>query len=412
MRITDRFLLSLFAFALLFVSACEDPSSVGLVDDAGGNAIVDELPISNFQSTPTSGVNSGTDRILLGQVNDPVLGEIAATGFLDFTLSNTPSDEYLEAEVDSLILTLTLDTLYTYGNPDEAITFDVFEVMSEFDVVTEREELPEQDMVRLFEISVTPGTRTVSVPFPDDWVQQNNQLLRPEIPEVFSENAFNSDFHGLKFVPTSGNGFIRVISNSTSSFLRGVEVTADTTDTDPFVNYLAGNSITSYERLTEPQLPEERVLLQSDVGSNVEFNLELSQLTEFAGVNRAALEIRFDTTTFAAIEDFVRPDVGSLTLVGIVTDSLENSVEALEACGVPNVSICILSNSRLTPEATLTFDENRFRNEIERRSQGLEVFKHYEIRFPVPNAANAIILHDLDSPENPPSFVLTYTILN
>ena len=412
MRIKDRFFLSLFAVALLSLSACEDPSSVGLVDDAGGNAIVDELPIVNFLSAPTSGVNSGTDRMLIGQINDPVLGEITATGYIDFTLSNRPSDEYLNAEIDSLILNLTLDTLYTYGNLDQEITVDVYEVMAEYDIVTEREDLPERNMVKLFDFSVLPGTRTVSVPFPDDWIQQNNQLLRPAIPDVFSENAFNTDFHGLALVPTSGNAFIRVIGNSTSSFLRGVEVTADTTDTDPFVNYLAGNSITEYNQITAPQLPDERVLLHSDVGSHIEFNLELSEITEFAGVNRAALEVRFDTTTFAAVENFVRPDVGSLTLVGIVADSLENTVEALDACGVPNVSICILSNSRLTQDATLVFDENRFRSEIERRSLGLEVFKHYEIRFPVPNAANAIIFHDVNSPENPPSFVLTYTILN
>ena len=412
MRIKDRFFLSLCTVVLLLLSACEDPSSVGLVDDAGGNAIVDELPIVNFQSAPTSGVNSGTDRILIGQVSDPILGEIKATGYLDFTLSNRPSDEYLNSEIDSLILNLTLDTLYTYGNLEEEVTFDVFEVMSEYEVVTEREELPEQNMVKLFDFSVLPGTRTVAVPFPDDWIQQNNQLLRPAIPEVFSENAFNTDFHGLVFVPTGGNALIRILGNSTSSFLRGVEVTADTTDTDPFVNYLAGNSITAYDQITEPQLPEQRALLHSDVGSNIEFNLELSQITDFAGVNRAALEVQFDTTTFGATEGFVRPDVGSLTLVGIVTDSLENSVEALEACGIPNISICILSNSRLTPEATLTFDDARFRTEIERRSLGLEVFKHYEIRFPISNAANAIIFHDANSEENPPSFVLTYTILN
>ncbi|MBX2818846.1 MAG: DUF4270 domain-containing protein [Rhodothermaceae bacterium] len=412
MRIKDRFFLSLFVTALLAFSACEDPSSVGLVDDAGGNAIVDELPISSFNSTPISGVNSGTDRILMGQVNDPVLGEITATGYLDFTLSNRPADDYLNGEVDSLILNLTLDTLYTYGNSSEPVTFDVYEISTAYDVVTEPEELPEQDVIKLFEFSVTPGTRLVSVPFPDDWIERNNQLLRPAIPEVFSENAFNTDFHGLKFVPTSGNAFIRILGNSTSSFLRGVEVTADTTDTDPFVNYLAGNSITAYDQITEPQLPDQRVLLHSDVGANIEFDLDLSQITDFAGVNRAALEVQFDTTTFSAVESFIRPSVGSLTLVGIVADSLENTVEALEACGVPNVSVCILSNSRITNQSTFTFDDSRFRNEVERRFMGLDVFKHYEIRFPIPNAANAIIFHDMNSEENPPSFILTYTVLN
>ena len=412
MRIKDRFFLSLSVILLLLMSACEDPSSVGLVDDAGGNAIVDQLSITNFESTPTSGVNSGTDRILIGQVNDPVLGQIVATGYLDFTLNSTPSDDYLNSEIDSLILNLTLDTLYTYGNLSEEVTFDVFEITSEFELITEREELPEAEPAPLFQFSVLPGSRTVSVPFPDAWVLENNQLLRPSIPEIISENAFNTDFHGIRIVPTSGNALLRIIANSASSFLQGIEVTADTTDADLIVNYLAGNDISAYERTTDPQFPEGRALLQSDVGTNIELNLSLDQLTDFAGVNRAALEVSFDTTSFEAVDDFVRPAVSDLTLVGIVSDSLENSEEAFDACGIANVSICFLSSGRLTNDATFTFDSNELREEVERRTLGMEVFKHYEIRFAVPNSANAILFHDTNSPENSPSFVLTYTVLN
>lgn len=117
--------LGVFLLVLSFISGCQDPILVGgtLLDDEKLNiGITNDFDL-NTKVIPGDSVitylpNLDSRTYLLGQLDDPIFGNIAAELYLKFKLSTT-KPTYLSEEklrFDSLVLVLQYDTLGTYGN--------------------------------------------------------------------------------------------------------------------------------------------------------------------------------------------------------------------------------------------------------------------------------------------------------
>ena len=370
---------------VLLASACEDPSNVGLglLDDAGGDPIVAIAPFSTFESEVQEGISSGDNEVLVGRVNDPLLGEITAEGYLDF-FSAVLTTAYEEAQVDTVLLRLT--PVYVYGDTLEEVSIEVHEVQEEFQVLgTTRDEIPPVSTTPLLNFSFMPTDTLVVVPMPDEWITQRQADLKT--------TDFSDLFFGLKMTSTGGNAIIGFDNTSNISSLQGIAA-GDT------VNYFAQKSFTDFARLTEPQIPADRILIQQGTGPHLRVNFDLTQLQE-VGLNRAALRLDVDTTLLDQNlpTGFVRPEVSSVSLFGVFEDSTFFRV----ANDIPVAS-----------DGSLVIETLDFRNFVQESLLGTDVFEEYELRFTsaLVNTVNPIVFHDTTSADKPPSLILTYTPLN
>ncbi|MFQ5572124.1 MAG: hypothetical protein ACE5G0_20800, partial [Rhodothermales bacterium] len=194
--------LLLFGFLLLSFAACDDPSGVGVgLIEEGGEPVVRALSPTFFDETPMNDITgqnilSGVgSRVLTGQVNDPMFGDITATGYVDFlsTFDTTGSPTILGAA-------LRLIPNYAYGDTTNAVTLnltDLIEIWSP-DGARADTTLPTGSFVTSF--SFTPSDTLVDVPLPEPWVTDRDTTL--------SSAFFAENFHGFALETVSGNAVV------------------------------------------------------------------------------------------------------------------------------------------------------------------------------------------------------------
>ena len=368
---------------LLGLTACEDPSSVGLglVGDEGGAPVVSTMPFSHVALAPEPGLRDNTGQVLVGVVDDPTLGPFQATGYVDFQINTSQPEAYRNGVVDAAIL--RLENTYVYGDTLQEITLALHEALAEYSATgSTLDSLPPLGP-EITRFSFLPTESVVSAPLPADWVAAHDATLR--------STQFAAEFHGFQLVPVSGNaivGFANVVASA--SDLRSI-VGSDTVD------FGAVKSITRFEREGDaPALPG-RLVTQNGLGPRLHLNFDL---TPFAGnaVNRANLRLRVDTLALAPAPNFVRPAVTEMSLYGITQDS---------------VSV-LLDVGSVDQNAFLDFDSESFRSVVQALVLDAEPFDRYELRFPVTggNTVNALVMFDTTAVEAAPSVVLTTTPLN
>lgn len=402
---TTKCSLLLILSSLVVLAACEDPGTVGLglVEDAGGVPIVTEGGISEFAQEGSANVISRLDRFMAGQVNDPLTGEFNAIGYIDFTPGVIPAG-YSGGTVDSVSLLLEID--YVFGDTTQPVTIEVFDLLEEIETSElSRDNLTPASDAGIFQFSFMPTDTAALAVFPADWITTNNARLR--------SSTFATDFHGFKLVAVDGNAIVgfritRVSPDAaTNTALTGTAGTISHT-------YFAGNTYSEFNRLSDPQLAAGRVLIQEGVGPHVELRLDFSDVEE-SSLNRAALELRIDTTLYSETPDFVRPQPAGLNLFGIFEERetcLFTSTGILRRDGT--LACALASNVPVRSDGAIVFETLNFRSEVQNHLLDLEVFDYYEIQFPITSSSisvDAFAIHDTSSVVAPPTLVLTYTQL-
>ncbi|MEM8523243.1 MAG: DUF4270 family protein [Bacteroidota bacterium] len=127
-----------FIFALAFLFACNDPSTLGLdlvEEDQINIQFRDDVPF-RLTTTTARPVETYTpfanaiDGYLCGVLNDPVFGKSDASIYsefgLDFLLPDFGNPDLL---IDSIVLVLPYDTATVYGDTTDLITIEVYEII-------------------------------------------------------------------------------------------------------------------------------------------------------------------------------------------------------------------------------------------------------------------------------------------
>ena len=184
--------------ASLSVAACEDPSNVGvgLVGEGGGEPVVERVELAEFEDVEGTDVTGGTQLVLAGRVNDPLLGTLSATGHLDF-------DAVGGADVagfrDTTLASATLQLVpnYAYGDTTTEVTLQLSSVPDEFNAAgaTADTTLPAGEPIATFRFA--PTDTLVSVPLPEAWIAANDTTLR--------STRATSIFHGFQIAPAPGS---------------------------------------------------------------------------------------------------------------------------------------------------------------------------------------------------------------
>ncbi len=372
------------AFLLLSAAGCEDPSNVGigLIDDQTVGPETAILQPSRFEPSPYDDVTGNNDRILAGQVQDPMLAAITAHGYVDFALESSASGNFRNGPVTRAELRLVRD--YRYGDTTGTVTLRLRSMDAEWDPTAASSDTMLAAGPAILDFTIQARDTLVVVRLPQAWVTANESLLRGE--------SFASGFHGFQIEPVSGNrvtGFRR--NRSKFRVVSG----ADSTD------YATVKTFSAVARTGEPNIPADYVLLQDGFSRavTVDFTFEQSE----ALVNRVLLRLPADTTLLRQNlpSGFVRPTLREINVLGI------------DDAGR------IVTNSRLLPQlqfttilaadATFSLGVPQFTSAAAPWYRGVGEVTMLQVTAPFTNTLNPVLLRRPGGPARAPELVLTLT---
>jgi len=347
--------LSLLAGFLLF-SGCDDPSNVGqgLLDAQSGETRVTSLlpeTISSGDRADETGGNAGSGaiRALAGMVDDPVVGPIQSTGFIDFVPSSQFESAFVNGTVSWAGLELNLD--YRYGDTTGVVHFDLVSVPENWlsSDINADSDIPMGSVVASYEIPVSEGV--VTLPLPEAWVNANDATLRSA--------TFTDTFHGFGIVPTGGNAIVGF--RFSESRLRASAAAGDT------VSY-ALSKVGTQTDLSGATPPDNHAILQdgSPQGVFVRFPLRGEDLEESL-IHRVIVQLEAVDVSGQYPESFSRP------LPGVI------GLEAVSADGLTRLEIAEVS---INAAGEFVIDNTTLTNVFQSANLGKSVLDRFELFFP------------------------------
>lgn len=287
--------------SLLFLAACTDPTSdVGL--DLLGDSVnlhVKTLLSTSFSPSSLVDITGAAPRVLVGAADDPLTGQIEASGFLDFAgqFSGAPSDAISAVQ-------LRLARNYDYGDTTGVLQFSLHQVLAEWDQSGLKANTALTIGPEIINVNVTTRDTLITVDLPLSWIDANENLLR-------SDN-FGSEFYGFAFLD---NGSEQVAGfNSASTTLVATSTAGPTT-------FTVSSTYTKIDRKTEPDPPDDLVLFQDGAGPAISLDFNLNAYFFDQSINGAVLTFSADTIASQDTPaNFVRPLSDRLQLVAVTSD--------------------------------------------------------------------------------------------
>jgi hypothetical protein len=368
--------LALLFLGLLFWSACDDASTVG-VDLVGeqGAPTTERLSLSDLSAVPYEDVTGSTPRLLTGNVDDPALGRITATSLLDLSGSfGTPDDSTIQAVL------LRLSPNYVYGDTTASLTVTLAEVLDAWDDVdlTADTTIATADAA-LSEAAFVPTDSLVTLALPDAWITDNSDL--------FTGDAFEEGFDGFALRTTN--------SGAVTGFSAGDSELQVVTPSDT-ITYQITKTFSALAREGSPALPSDQAFLQDGVGPTIRFDVDLTSFSE-TPLNGAIVRFFARTETLGTLPPhFVRPSIERVQLVLVDEEDGEDIELQLDEVGVGE-------------DGRLSFRSTALRELLQRTTFGEDLYDALELRVaPTENTLNTLLLYTPEAPEEQePEVLLT-----
>jgi hypothetical protein len=297
--------LAVLAACTLALSACDDPSNVGLdlLDDEAAAPTTAQIDLP-AEALPLGDVTGEADRFLAGSVDDPVLGTIEATSFVDFGISNAAGESFRANAVDALVLRLRLD--YVYGDTTSTATLALYASDEERESTRNFRSdttLALGDLITTFQVD--PTAEEIDVPLPAAYLGAVESALRSE--------DFADEYNGLFLRQADGADKSAVLGfRFAEAELRAVQAG----DSVAFPARRSGVA-TFLQRTTPATLPAGRALLQDGLGPGLVLRPSLERFASSA-IHGVRLEVEVDTTINALTpQGFARPRLERLDLFAI-----------------------------------------------------------------------------------------------
>lgn len=309
-----RFAAVAAVLALFAVSACQDPSTVGLglIDDEASNPNVRVLASTAATESPyrlsTSGraTADGQTRVLVGDVRDALYGDARAVAYVDARAPTLPNG-FAERPVTRV--TLELRRSYVYGDTTAAVPVELRQIRLEPN--WRPEGLPSDTTLATGDLLATaqfgPRDSLVVVPLPAAWVAANGA--------VFSSAAFETAFEGFEVRPAgrSGDGAVLGYNVATAASVIRVATSRDT------VLFRLDEVFTSVRRSAPALAPPGRRLLRGGVGTALRLSFDYAPALRLP-LAQAVLRLPLDRTLAGATGPFKRPLTRDAALFAIPTN--------------------------------------------------------------------------------------------
>lgn len=217
---------------LLNLSGCEDSGSVGgAFPGSGTNVQVDTLALSELHVDTLSTISGGLSYFSVGRFQDPLFGDISATGVLRPVVSDS-NGFYTFNENTTMQLKLAINRAAVYGDTLSAQQFDIVEVANVFrsNEVNYGDEIQTTGST-VGSFSIT-NQDTIRVDLADSWVQKYAAFYNDSTST--RDSTYVHEFPGLAIVPQNSAN-ISPLSVAESKFLVSnltVSENADSTVTD------------------------------------------------------------------------------------------------------------------------------------------------------------------------------------
>lgn len=292
------FFWSFSALLLLWTAGCDDPSAVGigLIGEERLPTTV-RLPADSIFFAQQKDRTGNASRMLAGRVADPLVGTLAATGYVDFIMSST-------VRVDTTIVRIHLELArdYVYGDTLSPVTLALHDMPEDwpYSGIGADTTLTAGPLVRTF--TFAPTDTLIQVELPVEWIVANDTTFR--------SHTFSTSFHGFQLAPKEGNAVVGFRFADTRLIV--------TTATDT-LTLTASKTLTTIVREQVASLPEGHMLLQDGTGQVVRlrFNFTADSVRE-TGLHAALLEVPVDSTPLQQTPPgFARPLPATVRLVGV-----------------------------------------------------------------------------------------------
>lgn len=350
--------------SLLVLAACTDPTSdVGL--DLLGDSVnpkTKTVPPKSFSSSSLVDITGAAPRVLVGAADDPLTGQVEASGFLDFAgqFSGAPSDA-----ISAVQLRLVRD--YDFGDTTGVFQFSLHQVLAEWDQSGLKANTALTIGPEIINVNVTTRDTLITVDLPVSWIDANDNVLR-------SDN-FGADFYGFAFIDNDSEqvaGF-----NSTSTTLVATSTAGPTV-------YTVSGTYTKFERKTEPDPPDDLLLFQDGAGPAIALDFELEEFSNLS-INGAVLTFSADTVASQNTPaNFVRPLLHRLQLVAVTSD--------------PEAPAILVGEADLSDEGKYRFSGQDLSVFFQSVFFGTLEYDYLELRAPViNNALSTVLLYDMNT---------------
>lgn len=310
------------AVLLFVVSACSDLTGVGsevgdpleggdpesfelLADSLAGNT----LPPATGYAIPAVAPpdQRRTWRFLTGRVDDPLVGQIQADGYLDLDSTDAVPEAIQGADPDTLQAELRLTTTYLHGDSSSTLQVELYDLAQEVEMSRAPADTTfETEGGPITTGSISPTDSLVTLSLPSSWIAEHQgTLLNP------SANL-EDNFYGLKVAPTNGNVVV-------GFEYRTAQLRIRTDSRSESVDYQLDQAFTHIETSGSPSvsLDEGSEVLLDGVGRGLDMSWSDSQVLDSlresnTPLNRAEITVPIDTIqTQASLEgmpdSFVRP---------------------------------------------------------------------------------------------------------
>ncbi|HEX8299283.1 MAG TPA: hypothetical protein VF594_09010 [Rubricoccaceae bacterium] len=293
--------------ALVALSACQDPSTVGLglIDEDSPSPNVRVLTAATVDTVKydlvTSGLADGSTptqtRVLVGNVRDALYGDAASTAYVD-ALRPTLPDGFDDRPITRV--TLELRREYVYGDTTAAFPIELRQVQGAWSPtgLPPDTTLGTGDLLTTTTVSGTDST--VVFTLPAAWVAANDSL--------FSSSSFSSSFEGFELRPVVAAGagavfgFTATASNRIVS-RRSVIRVATARDTVAFPLSEVFSRITSG---TPGLAPMGRRLVRAGSGTGIKLTFGFNDVLRLP-LSQAVLRLPLDASLAGTDGTFKRP---------------------------------------------------------------------------------------------------------
>lgn len=374
-----RFRPFLLLGLLLGLTACEDPSNVGLglIGGEGGEPVTVTVPATGVSAQPLKDVTGDVSRVLAGAVDDPLLGGLSSNGYVDFGAALT-TDAFKNGRVSRAVLRLRRN--YVYGDTTSRLTYELRRMPATWNAAGASSDTTLAVGAVITTFQLTAADTLVTVALPAAWVAEHDALLRG--------TTFIEDFHGFALTPVSGNAVVGF--DRSRSELRAFAGTDS-------ARYAVSRTLSTVRRTKPAALPAGRIALQDGAGPGVALRFDLAQeALRKAALNNVIVRVYADTTLLKPTGAFARPTLKELHLYGITP---EGTALALDVA-TRDTSGAFTFRSRANP----------LRSEIQKVLMGTRTIERFELRIPASETSvNPVVLYNAAVEAKAPRTYLTIT---
>ncbi len=360
---------------LTAVSACDDPTNVGL-DLAGGQTgepFVRAIAPSTFETADVRDITGDAATMLAGGVSNTLLGEFAAQSNIDM-VSPTLSTAFRTGPVTEAWIELAPTT--TFGDTVAEFDWIVSDITSPW---TAFGATSDTLLAVGAEIIRSPANATQSsfrIDLGSAWIATNDTLVRGTAFNVLHD-GFNisTNSNQVAFGLSEANSRMRIISGGDTA------------------NFLVAQNLTTTQRITPPALPTDRVLLQDGLGEGVKVGIDVSDpQIEGSLISKGVLRIPADTTALQTFPSNV--SVPGLQEVELLVVTAEDNRVPLQVGSINN-GVVEFAGSTLQIVLQSMFD-------------GEDTYSHFELSGPTAaSSLSSLILYDTGAGTSAPALVIT-----